>query len=267
MNKFLLFICLFLFINIIILPQGRPTWILNPPLPSTGESKFYYKVTYGEDIDINNARISAIATALYEGALKIGLYVSMDQIKDAIKKRGIPGVSVDIKLPINIICDYSERLITKRGYKVWVLCQVAESGNIYPNFENFNDCYPTKLNTGINALWRSILVPGWGQLYKDESLKGILFMAGSIGGLAGGLIFKQLSIDATNKALSARTQAVRDFYNNDSKNYDTYSTISFIASASIYIWNLIDAVAVKQDNLYVDFNSNQNLQICYRYNF
>ncbi|MCX6169995.1 MAG: DUF5683 domain-containing protein [Ignavibacteriales bacterium] len=267
MNKLLILITLFFTFYENIFPQVRPNWIQNPPLQSSGYGTFYYKVASAEDIDAASARISAIATALYEGALKIGLFVNLDEIKSAIKKKGIPGASVDIKLPINIVCDYTESLFTKRGYKVWVLCQVAERGNIDPNFENFNDCYPTTLITGFNALWRSIVVPGWGQLYKNDSFKGISFMVGSIGGLAGGLILKQLSIDATNKALSARTQAVRDFYNNESKNYDTYSKISLITAAALYIWNVIDAVAVKQDNLHVGLDSNQNLQICYRYNF
>ncbi len=269
MNKVFFLFCLSLFINLKIFPQGRPTWILNPPFPSSGDNTFYYKVATGEDIDINRARISAIATALYEGALKIGLFVSMDQIKDVIQKKGIPGASVDIKLPINIICDYSESLITKRGYKVWVLCQVAERGNITPKFENFDDCYPTKLKVGFNALLRSIAVPGWGQLYKGETFKGISFMTLSLGGLTGGFIFKQLSIDAANKANSSLNhQTTRDFYNQQMKDYDTYSKISFITAAVFYVWNLIDAIAVPYSNLNVNIEQNQNntvINICYRF--
>ena len=90
----------------------------------------------------------------------------------------------------------------------------------------------------------------------------------SLGGLAGGFIFKQLSEDATNKAFSARTQTVRDFYNGQTKDYDTYSKISFITAAAIYIWNFIDAIIVKQDNLYVFMDkSDLGTKLCLNISF
>jgi len=82
--------------------------------------------------------------------------------------------------------------------------------------------------------------------------------------------FNELSKDATNNALSSRTQARRDFFNTQSKDYNTYSTISFISALVFYSWNVIDATIVKQNNLYVKFESNaieNKLVLSYKFNF
>lgn len=126
---------------------------------------------------------------------------------------------------------------------------------------------PIPSPSSLSPIWRSIFVPGWGQLYKGETFKGVSFIVLTLGGVAGGFVFKQLSQDATNKANSSRTQASRDFYNQQTKDYDTYSKISFITAAVFYVWNLIDAIAVKQSNFYAELNGTKNIQICYRYNF
>lgn len=130
---------------------------------------------------------------------------------------------------------------TNSNYVAWVLVNLPKQNPISPP-------------TAFSPVWRSMLIPGWGQLYKDETFKGISFMTLSLGGVAGGFIFAELSQDATNKALSSRTQETRDFYNNEAKNYNTFSTISFIAAGVFYAWSLIDAIIVKQDNLYVILN-------------
>ena len=81
-------------------------------------------------------------------------------------------------------------------------------------------------------------------------------MALTVGGVAGGLVFNQLSVDAANNALASRTQARRDYYNQDKKNYNTYSIISFIAGGVFYTWSIIDAIIVKQEDVYVQLQMN-----------
>jgi hypothetical protein len=123
-------------------------------------------------------------------------------------------------------------------YEAWVLISFPKKNPISPP-------------NSFSPVWRSFLLPGWGQLYKNQSFKGVSFMTLTLSGVAGGFVFNILSNDATNKAVSARTQARRDFFNSEAKNFNTYSTISFIAAGVFYAWNLVDAIIVKQDNLYV----------------
>lgn len=140
-------------------------------------------------------------------------------------------------------------------YSFWVLVSIPKENQISPP-------------TAISTIWRSFIIPGWGQLYKEESLKGIFFMVSGIGGVATGIILKQLSIDSENNALNSRTQARRDYYNDQTKTYDTFSKISFIVAGVAYVWSLIDAITVPYSNLYVNLEQIKNntvLSICYRF--
>ncbi|MFZ1290635.1 MAG: DUF5683 domain-containing protein [Melioribacteraceae bacterium] len=127
---------------------------------------------------------------------------------------------------------------------------------------------PTEPPTQFSSTWRSILLPGWGQFYKEKTFKGFSFMILTLGSITSGIVFNQLSNDATNNALSSRTQARRDFFNSEAKNFNTYSTISFISAIVFYSWNIIDAAIIKNDNLFVkletDFKT-KKLVVCYRF--
>jgi hypothetical protein len=115
--------------------------------------------------------------------------------------------------------------------------------------------YPMAPPSSFSPIWRSLLIPGWGQLYKDQTFKGLSFMVLTLGNIASGLEFNQMSVDASNNAYASRTQARRDYFNNDKKNYNNYSVISFIAAGVFYSWSLVDAIIVKQDNLYVQLRT------------
>lgn len=142
-------------------------------------------------------------------------------------------------------------------------CRVGGIWKVYVQYE---------INLGHNPYLTTLfsIVPGGGQMYRGETFKGVSFMLLSLGSLTGGFIFQKLSTDSESKAFSARKQTVIDFYNTESKNYHTYSTISFIVAAAFYAWSLIDLIdpiSVKQNNMSLDLNYNQNLQVCFRYNF
>jgi nucleoside diphosphate kinase len=86
-------------------------------------------------------------------------------------------------------------------------------------------------------------------------------MALMIGGITGGIVYEQLSIDASRNAYASRTQARRDYFNQEKKDYNTYSIISFIAAGAVYAWNVADAIMVKQENLYVEIDEAGRLAI------
>ena len=43
-----------------------------------------------------------------------------------------------VKIPINKVCQCTESLVTRRGYRVYVLCQVANDVHTLPAFKSFN---------------------------------------------------------------------------------------------------------------------------------
>ena len=145
--------------------------------------------------------------------------------------------------------------INNELFEAWVLVSIPKKHPIQP---------PTK----YSAIWRSVLLPGWGQFYKDDTFKGFSFMFLTLSSVTSGFVFSELSKEATNNALSSRTQARRDFFNDQAKQFNTFSTISFISAIVFYTWNIVDATIVKQDNLYVNLESNgfeNRLALCIKF--
>ncbi len=168
--------------------------------------------------------------------------IQNDIVRKSAQELNIHGESKTIK-GLKEVETYYEK--NGRMFEVWVLVSFPKKN-------------PTSPPTRYSAIWRSVLLPGWGQFYKNDTFKGFSFMVLTLGSVAGGFVLKELSNESTNNALSSRTQARRDFYNNQAKDLNTYSTISFISAIIFYSWNIIDATIVKQDDLYVKLESNGN---------
>ncbi len=122
--------------------NNRPYWISN--LPSAPEkSMYYYRVTQGEEMDYDKAYAKAFARAIMESSWKLGLEVNTSDDLQTIEN----GVHNNIKiadskmtLPLNKVCEYTERRTETRGVRVYILWQVAKYGNVLPNFDEFTKC-------------------------------------------------------------------------------------------------------------------------------
>lgn len=104
----------------------------------------------------------------------------------------------------------------------------------------------------FSPVWRSVFLPGWGQLFKNEPFTGWSLMTLTVAGVGGGLALNQLSTKANDDAVKSRTQKTRDFYNQRSNDLSLYSKLSFAAAGVFYIWSLSDAIIAKPKNLFVD---------------
>lgn len=122
--------------------NGRPYWITN--LPSTKEnSKYYYRVTQGEGLDYDKAYAKAFARAIMESSWKLGLEVNTTDDLATIEKGVTDNVKVvdsHMTLPMNKVCEYTEKQTESRGIRVFILWQVANYGNVLPNFDEFTKC-------------------------------------------------------------------------------------------------------------------------------
>lgn len=95
---------------------------------------------------------------------------------------------------------------------------------------------------GVHGLWRSAIVPGWGQLYKGSTLKGGLIMGGTAA-LIGATIYTDCmradysrKINKTHSAENKRTYATRR------DNFAMGRNICLGTLGALYIYNLIDAI-------------------------
>ena len=120
---------------------NKPYWISNRPIPSN--STYYYRVTIGEGDDYEKAYANAFAKAIQESSWKLGVKVKNTEDLNSIIDGTFDNISIEestMSIAVNKVCEYTERLQTKTGLRVFVLWQVASSGNIIPLFDDFNEC-------------------------------------------------------------------------------------------------------------------------------
>lgn len=120
-----------------------PYWVKKLPIPKSGN--FYYRVTIAEGRNYKDAYAEAFAMVIYESYSKLsGIAVTIGSDQKSIKEGVVESISSigedQMRLPINKVCEYEERVITSNKIRLYVLWQVANSALIDPQFENFYKC-------------------------------------------------------------------------------------------------------------------------------
>lgn len=93
-----------------------------------------------------------------------------------------------------------------------------------------------------SALWRSAILPGWGQFYKDRNGRGTLIVIGETLTLAAGGL--SLYNELTQKNIMDKPEVSYQDYIAAEKSYEQWNTarhVFFITAAVIYALNLADA--------------------------
>ncbi len=104
---------------------------------------------------------------------------------------------------------------------------------------------PVSLTTryGGRGLWRSAIIPGWGQYHKGAVLKGSLILGGSAL-LAGGIVFfNDQRRDYLRKIGRTHDRHLIGSYTTRSDHMTTARNVTIGALAALYIYNLVDAAA------------------------
>ena len=107
---------------------------------------------------------------------------------------------------------------------------------LYDNWEVTTQYY------NCSGLWRSAIVPGWGQMYKGSYLKGGLVMGGFVGCIAG-VVFTE-SQRGVYLAKVGKTHDVnaKKSYINSASNLATGRNVCIGAAAAVYVYGMIDAI-------------------------
>lgn len=120
------------------LAQKLPDWIINKPSPTNGT--YLYVVESATGQTEMQARNQAIAEVFRSTAMRIGQPFDSEEINRALQ-RGTEYyvISSQYNIPINKVCEYTDNKTSP--CHVYVLCQVAKTGNIHVVFDDFNACY------------------------------------------------------------------------------------------------------------------------------
>lgn len=222
--------------------NNRPGWTVQ--IPKAGNSTYMYVVERATGTTYQEATNNAILKVLRTTMMRIGSVVSWDEVNSAILKGTDWGtVTMQYNIPINKVCEYAQKA-ENGGYIVWILCQVAKSGNIPPDFEEFTSCNDIKTYNNGTAALKSALLPGLGQISKRHYVSGIATMTGEAV-LVLGTLMTYTNAKSYLSDISEKTNP--NDYIQCIQSYDETRTACIVfasAATTLYVYNIIRAATM-----------------------
>ena len=232
--------------------KPRPQWLHRLPKPSN--PSFMYETVSASAPSLDEAREKCLAELITGSGLKNGVVaISTNRSSEQLSQVWQNGrlseqVTYDshtatqtryeaVKLHIADIAEYWTR-DRSGNYFLTRLYAKSELGKA-PLFDQL------ELTTryGARGLWRSAIIPGWGQFHKGANLKGGMILGGCAV-LAGGIVFMENQrSDYARKIARTHDQALLNSYSTKRDHFATARNICIGAAAALYVYNLIDAVA------------------------
>ena len=217
-----------------------PGWLSRLPLASN--TTYMYVMERGNGATYNEAVNNAMLKVIRNTSLRIGVAIDISEVNKALQNgKDWDIVAVQHRIPINKVCEYRERK-DESGFIVAVLCQVAKSGNVYPEFDEFIACYDNRTYSDEGALLKSVFIPGLGQMGKRHYGAGILTLLSETAFLGGAVGSYYLAKDklASMKSVDITVDAFKTAKHNY-ENYKTANTICLTAAGMVYMFNLVRA--------------------------
>ena len=217
----------------------KPQWLHKLPKPSN--PSFMYETVSASASTLDAAREKCLAELIAGSGLKNGVVaISSNQSSEQLSQVWQNG-----RLSEKVT--YDSRTTTRTQYEavklhgdyfLTKLYAKSELGTV-PLFDNL------ELTTryGARGLWRSAIIPGWGQFHKGAYLKGGMILGGCAL-LAGSAVFldNQRS-DYARKIARTHNQELINSYATKRDHYAAARNVCIGAAAALYIYNLIDAIA------------------------
>lgn len=230
-----------------------PRWVKNPPTSTTRQIEYIPVTTYTNELRTGtSSSLNELADHLPRDWKVTANVKTNESGKIQQTNEGVGGssqtqtYSIEVMSegkPVNLRCllvdEYWDQPNTGGGprYRNIQLYQVVAPGANVP-FEK------TSLTTsyGGHGLWRSAIVPGWGQFYKGSNLKGGLVLGGTVALIAGIIYTNSESSNYADKILKTHITANKRAYATKRDNYTTGRNICIGGLAALYVYNIIDAI-------------------------
>lgn len=237
-----LFIIILLLANVAAWGAKRlPPWMNE--LPKPGNSTYIFVREAGEGPTLSEAHNQALLRVMQSTANRLGRPFDINEVDKALSGgNDYQTLSRQYNIPINKVDQYDQQL-ADGTFRVWVLCQVAVSGNIQPVWEELRR--EGEINNWT-SLAKSAVVPGLGQMGKGYSTEGALTLGGElllVGTGIGCYFMAQQKLDVMHDASTSYAD-----WNAARSSYNTLQTVSYIAwgsAAVLYVFNLYRAFAMQ----------------------
>lgn len=224
----------------------RPPW-MRGDMPKQSNASYYFKVTQGEGRTQTEARNNALLELVGELSRSQGVIIKGQDILQSLSesRNGVYNETTRQQSlyrfeteGFNACFDVADEYY--EGNSCWLLFEVAHN----PARVRFDKVEFTTDYKG-SALWRSMIVPGWGQMYKRSMGKGVAILSAQVATIAGICICSNLSNSYYDKAKTARNNSVRESYLDKGANYRNVRNVFIGAAGAVYVYNLVDALAGK----------------------
>jgi len=237
--------------------NDRPDWLFN-----SLQSEYYYFYTgMGSNQDFELARQEAIAD-IFDQLVEEGTFnVSIHSTLTTSEQSQVIGQNSSVILREDFVHEVSTTgtakslsSLSREGiywekrrkwfqseYWCWVLIKRPKSGKAPIIQQGY----------GSEGLWRSLILPGWGQYYKGERVKGRRLAIGELvtGGIA--VLAFYFSDDFSAKAHNDLNYDNRKYYNDISSISYNIGVISSTLAVSLYCYNIFDVITSKGMKRYV----------------
>lgn len=229
----------------------RPQWMHRLPVPSN--PSFVYIVEHAEGRTLEEAREGCLlrladnrqlmntvqATSERDMEKEVHQLFVNGKLQERIDNRSTVRVKVqgnEVELTANRLDEYWEYVLMggEWRYICYTFYAVASS-DLPPVFDDVT--FSTKY--GMRGFVRS-LVPGWGQMYKGSTAKGLCILGGEVV-LAGAVIATE-SLRASYRKKMREQPRFFQKYNTKADNWANVRNVCIGAAAAVYVYNLIDAI-------------------------
>ena len=191
--KKLLFLLLLAISQVAICAQEVPQWVQKKPKPAN--DTYLYVVERGVGATEMEARNRAMGLVYRSTIERLALPINLASINEAINNGSNYGDNAEVmNIPVNKVCEYIQQEATQ--YAVYVLCQVAQYGNIPVSFTDYTHCNQSFSN--------QVAMPSWcNNEWRSNNYPRALYLQGFIVGE------QQMgeSIEQTHQRLKEKAQA------------------------------------------------------------
>lgn len=164
------------------------------------------------------------------------VYVAKDQ-HDAAIQEFVSVLSVNPRYEPDPVTTSPKILEAFRQAKADYMLRVASEPAVYRM---------PQADVRLAASWRSLVAPGWGQMYKDQRVKGAVVIAAQVLSLAA-LVYMQTEVNRRHDDYLALKQYgdpnVEDRYQEYRRSYQTRNVVGYI-TLGIYFASYLDALYV-----------------------
>ena len=229
-----------------------PPWTTEPPV---GKYFTYYSGVGSSPNSLSDAKEQSIANVLSEIIMEgeITAESRIETFHQQSKEGIISEVSREIQQTgasttiagLRKEEEYWQTVKTGNGLlnQYWILMKIPK-----PEYASLD--ISVDQGYGIAPIWRSALVPGWGQFHKGEKKKGLRLLGSEAVLTSAFVISQHLSQSYSRKASDERDTDRRKFYNDWSNRSYSISMISGIMAGVVYCYNVFDAVTAKGSKKY-----------------